>query len=47
MLGIMLLVTGGEIRFVFANLVCGVPLALFALIPQSGQSVGDETAVKV
>lgn len=32
-LGIMLLVTGGETRFVFANLVCGVPLILFALTP--------------
>ncbi len=34
MLGIMMLVTGGEIRFVFANLVCGIPLALFALTPK-------------
>ncbi len=35
MLGIMMLVTGGEIRFVFANLVCGLPIVMFAVVPKN------------
>ncbi len=43
MLGIMMLVTGGEIRFVFANLVCGMPLVLFALTPKDTLELPEKT----
>ena len=43
MAAIMLLVTGGEMRFVLANITCGVPIALFALFVREDRHVGEVT----
>lgn len=48
-LGIMLLITGGELRFVYSNILCAVPLLIYALsdISTKKETAKDKTLLNV
>ena len=47
-LGIMLLITGGELRFVYSNVICAIPLFIYSLSDLSNKknASNDDTLLK-